>query len=317
VIDTDATSEQLRAAAIDAEARTILISRLEGSDQEHDLSLPTNCDGYGRIHHFNETGGEGWPPNPLPWLPAQEYLGLERVPDHGASAQVFQNAVCNWRCWYCFVPFNLLRADPDRSAWRSAEWMVDAYLALEERPPILDLSGGQPDLVPEWALWTLEALADRGADATTFLWSDDNLSNDYLFRYLNDDQLSRLADHPGYGRVGCLKGFDHDSFAFNTSAEPALFDRQIELVGRLWDLMPKLWLYITVTTSTVPADLESKLYDMLARLADIDPALPRRVVPLRIYPFRPTRRRMREAETAAIDNQDVVMAHWHQALAQF
>ena len=87
-----------------------LISRLAGSGQEVDLTLPANCNGYGRVHHFRLATAQGWPANPLPIAPACRALGIAPVPDL-MTALVFQNAACAWRCWYCFVPEELLKAD--------------------------------------------------------------------------------------------------------------------------------------------------------------------------------------------------------------
>src|SRR5215469_2341983 len=180
-IDTDAYSVQLRSRGFDPQRRALLIADLRGSAQEDDLSEPVNCGGYGRIRHFTTATSDGWPPNPLPIVPATTALVLPATGQ--IKAQVFQNAICNWRCWYCFVPFSLLSGNPDRSAWFTAAEMVDAYLAEIDRAQVLDLSGGQPDLVPEWIPWTLQALADRNA-CDVYVWSDDNLSNDYFWRYL-------------------------------------------------------------------------------------------------------------------------------------
>ncbi len=315
MIDTDGLSAQLRAATIDLDRRRLLISRLSGSDQEVDLSEPTNCGGLGRIRHFHSATNPPWPSNPLPWLPARTYLGEDAVPDGYASAQVFQNAACNWRCWYCFVPFNLLRGDESRSEWVTADELVDRYLAMPDRPVILDLSGGQPDLIPEWAVWMLRALMDRGAETTTFLWSDDNLSNDYLFRYLSDDELALLADHPGYGRVGCLKGFDDQSFSFNTTADPALFDRQFELLQRIQELKPQLYLYITLTAAEYPNDARGVIERLVDRLATISPQLPARTVPLEVSAFTPTAPRIRPEHQAALTVQQRMIEHWVDALS--
>jgi rRNA maturation endonuclease Nob1 len=38
--------------------------------------------------------------------PASRKLGLAEA--DMMEAQVFQVASCNWRCWYCFVPYELL-----------------------------------------------------------------------------------------------------------------------------------------------------------------------------------------------------------------
>ena len=55
----------------------MLISRLGGSAQEPDLTLPSKCGGYGRVRHFRLDTSPGWPFNPLPILPACKALGLD------------------------------------------------------------------------------------------------------------------------------------------------------------------------------------------------------------------------------------------------
>src|SRR5205807_1374509 len=135
-------------------------------------------------------------------------------------------------CWYCFVPYDLLAANKDRSEWHSAASLIDLYLELPDRPSVIDLTGGQPDLVPEWIPWMLEELRRHDLDRSVYVWSDDNLSNDYFWRYLSDDQQQLVATSRMYGRVGCFKGFDPVSFSFNTKAAPELFDRQFELFAR-------------------------------------------------------------------------------------
>ena len=126
-----------------------------------DLSEPTVCGGLGRIRHFRRTTSPGWPDNLLPIAPAARWLGYASPPET-IRALVYQNAVCNWRCWYCFVPFNLLAGHASRSRWVTAQQLIELYRALpdEDRPRIIDLSGGQPDLVPEWTMWMIDAMAE-------------------------------------------------------------------------------------------------------------------------------------------------------------
>src|SRR5215212_1747033 len=96
-INTDEFSAHLRAKAIDLEHREILITNYYNTTQQDDLSEPPNCDGFGRIRHFSYTGSNGWPPNPLPINPVCKALSIPLTKT--LRAQVFQNAVCNWRCW--------------------------------------------------------------------------------------------------------------------------------------------------------------------------------------------------------------------------
>ena len=108
VIDTATYSQRLRDKTWHPQTRELLVARLKDSDQEADLSKPPNCGGLGRLRHFSRQTSPGWPDNPLPIEPAEHFLG--RVLGDAAVAQVFQNLACNWRCWYCYVPFNLLGA---------------------------------------------------------------------------------------------------------------------------------------------------------------------------------------------------------------
>ena len=161
-IDTAEYSARLRSAMVDPEQRAVLLTDFRDSDQQGDLSLPPTRHGFGRIHHFTLVSGSGWVNNPLPAYPASQHIASESVLGD-VTALVFQTAGCNWRCWYCYVPFEDLTARRGRMVTTSE--MVDEYFALEEPPPIIDLSGGQPDLVPEWSLWMVDAL-DAQAHST-------------------------------------------------------------------------------------------------------------------------------------------------------
>jgi hypothetical protein len=171
-IDTAAFSAKLRAKSIDIQRQKLLVTNYHGSKQEKDLSEPANCKGFGRIRHFRRSTTNGWPENPLPIDPAAAKLGLPR--ENVLFAQVFQNAACNWRCWYCYVPFDLLGANEKRAAWLSCGELLD-LLETEANPPrVIDLSGGQPDLTPEWVPWMMKELQNRNLAESTYLWSDDN-----------------------------------------------------------------------------------------------------------------------------------------------
>src|SRR4051812_31370889 len=138
-IDTDRFSATLRLRGVDAEKRRVAITRFDGSEQELDLTEPANCGGFGRLRHFRRRAGEGWPENPLPIDPAARALGLAGRLEE-LRAQVFQNAVCNWRCWYCYVDFPLLSGNREHSELLSAAELFDMYLAETARPAMMDLS---------------------------------------------------------------------------------------------------------------------------------------------------------------------------------
>jgi uncharacterized Fe-S cluster-containing radical SAM superfamily protein len=307
-IDTVRFAERLRALAIDVEGRRVLISRLAGSAQEIDLTLPANCNGYGRVRHFRLATAEGWPANPLPIVPACRALGIAPTPGL-MTALVFQNAACAWRCWYCFVPEEILKADPQRSAWFTAEGLVALYREIPEAPRIIDLSGGSPDLVPEWTPWMMAALRAAGLDSMTYLWTDDNLSTTYLFDKLGPAETEMIRSYRNYGRVSCFKGYDPRSFAFNTHAAEADYDAQFAIMGRLLGLGIDLYGYVTLT-SPHQDGVTAGITDFVDRLQDLDPNLPLRVVPLQIRVFSPMKDRMTTERERSLAVQEEAIAAW-------
>lgn len=312
VIDTDKFSAHLRTRAIQSTEKRVLVTNFRGSKQEKDFSIPANCNGFGRIHHFKRRQLAPWPDNPLPIDPAAKAL---QVGDLDAiEVQVFQNAVCSWRCWYCFVDFDLLSGNPKFAEFKTADELLDLYIAEPHRPRLIDLSGGQPDLVPEWSLWFLEALGRRGILDQVYVWSDDNLSNDYLWRYLSAEQIARLAACPNYGRVGCFKGFDESSFSFNTKASPQLFDQQFQLMNKLVRAGFDVYGYTTFT-SPEHTMLHVKMAGFVDRLQEkIHPLFPLRTVPLRIVPFSPTKDRIGAEQSKAFGVQQEAVVAWTEEL---
>jgi uncharacterized Fe-S cluster-containing radical SAM superfamily protein len=312
-IRTDELSTHLRERVLRPDARQLLITRIEGTDQQADLSEPPNCQGYGRIRHFRMATLQPWPVNPLPIVPAARRLGL--APVQSMEAQVFQNAACNWRCWYCYVPFSLLAGNASTGAWLSAEQLIDLYLAEAERPKVIDCSGGQPDLVPEWIPWMIEALHARGIAESVYLWSDDNLSNDYFFRFLTRGQTDRIVSYSNYGRVCCFKGYSATSFAFNTRADEELFTRQFELFGRLLAVGIDLYGYATFTSPT-DVHLYADMRDFVDRLQAIHRLTPLRVVPLRIETFGVVQPRVRSIHETALAVQEEAIQAWTEELGR-
>lgn len=312
-IDTDRISVELRKRGIDVPNRKLLITRYAGSEQAKDLSEPPNCDGLGRIRHFARSrSGVPWT-NPLPLDPAQHALRLHRT-DH-VRAQVFQNAVCNWRCWYCYVDFELLSANLNHARWASADELIALFLRDSNRASIIDLTGGQPDLTPEWIVWMMTALENAGLANLVYLWSDDNLSNDYLWKYLTPHDLEKLRSYTNYGRVACFKGIDAESFAFNTLADPALFERQFELFERLTRLEIDLYAYVTFTVPSTTS-ISSKMHSFMDRLQSIHENLPLRTVPLRIQGLTPTLGRMKQEHSNSMQHQETAIHIWNEEISK-
>lgn len=313
-ISTTRFSETLRRKGIDLEQERILVTNYAQSEQARDFTVPANCGGFGRIHHFRRQQPLPWPQNPLPIEPAAKCLKLDN--SDVVRAQVFQNAICSWRCWYCYVDFDLLSGNRKFSEYKSADELIDLYLKEKDQPKIIDLSGGQPDLVPEWSLWFVQALRRHNLQDSIYLWTDDNLSNDYLWRYLTPNQLEELVNFPNYGRVGCFKGFDSHSFSFNTGAEASAFDQQFEIMRRLVETGFDVYGYTTFTTPTA-TDIERKMSLFIDRLQDsIHPIFPLRTVPLHISIYTPTKSRLGPDQKLALELQRVAIDAWNSEISR-
>jgi hypothetical protein len=147
-----------------------------------------------------------------------------------------------------------------------------------------------------------------------YIWSDDNLSNDYLWHYLNTKEIVRLASYRNYGRVGCFKGFDEHSFAFNTAAAPELFNAQFHLMNRIAKAGFDVYGYATFT-SDQGNNLHAKMKDFVDRLqSEVHPMFPLRTIPLRIREFTPTISRMKREHRRSIEVQNDVVCAWTEEL---
>jgi hypothetical protein len=156
------------------------------------------------------------------------------------------------------------------------------------------------------------ALERQGISESVYLWSDDNLSNDYFFSYLTTEQRKTIERHQPYGKVCCFKGFDAASFAFNTQARESDFAQQFELMSRLVkETTLDLYAYATFTGPT-SSDPAAAIPDFIDRLQQISPALPLRTVPLQVGVFTPVRGRLgNERLRAALSVQEAAIAIWN------
>lgn len=312
-IDTNRFSRKMRERVVDRTHKKLLISNFLGSRQENDLSKPPNCRGLGRVRHFHRSTSLGWPSNPLPIDPAARALGTAPNAE-SVRAQAFQLGACNWRCWYCFVDFTLLSADDRRGEFLTTDELVELYIAEADRPSVIDLTGGQPDLVPEWVVWMMGSLERAGLADRTFLWSDDNLSNDYFWRFLKPAEIAKIQAYQNYAKVCCFKGFDEESFSFNTYAPLEEFSRQFSLLARFVELGIDVYCYAIFTTPN-DQDIQSKIESFVDRLQEIHPNLPRRLVPLEVQDYSPVQsRKLSDTHERALSIQNQVVAAWQESL---
>jgi uncharacterized Fe-S cluster-containing radical SAM superfamily protein len=307
IIDIDSVAASLRSKSIIGNNQ-FLISRFTNSTQEKDLSEGSNCQGFGRIHHFKLNKGNDWVNDPLPHQVAAWKLGLSFHPEE--RVQVFQNASCNCRCWFCFVDYKLLSASKSNSDFKTADDLLDLYLQENNRPYIIDLSGGQPDIIPEWPVRMMESLIKRNLDDHCYLWLDDNLTTYNAWKYLTGEDFEVMRNFKNFGRVGCFKGFSPKSFHENTGAHPDIFKRQIDIMSRWVDFGLDIYGYITLTTSSLKGS-EQYLKDFMDEVQEkIHPNFLLRIIPLKIDLFTPVVGRMDKWTQDAIFNQFEVLSLW-------
>lgn len=284
--------------------QTILISNIGDSEQKNDLTKPANCKGFGRVRHFRRKQ-ENWLDDPLPIDPACEALKLPRADI--IEAQVFQMGYCNMNCWYCFVPDNLRMAT--EGSWLSVDELMELYLEEPNKARVIDLSGGNPELTPEWIYWWMKAIEKRGLEKEIYLWSDDTLSTDSMYKYLNLSQIQELAEYPNYGKVCCFKGFDEESYLFNSRFKSGSFNEQFDTFKRYIHEGFDVYAYATITCPNLEK-VEEKIKYFFDSLQRINELLPLRTIPLKIIAYGPTQQRMNQQHKMAINNQFVVKEVW-------
>ena len=160
----------------------------------------------------------------------------------------------------------------------------------------------------------MRELQRRELEDSVYLWSDDNLSTDFFWRFLKDEDIKLVTGFKNYGKVCCFKGFNCESFEYNTGAPRELFRRQFELVRRYFELDIDLYGYATFTT---PAT--GRLRDDMKKFVDdlqiIHSNFPLRVVPLEIRQFSPMGKRRTAEHQRAMDNQHRAIELWQEELA--
>ena len=159
----------------------------------------------------------------------------------------------------------------------------------------------------------MEALKEADLAQSTYLWSDDNLSTTYLFDRLTRVDIDRLVGYPNYGRVCCFKGFDAQSFTFNTRAGRTDYEQQFHIMDRLLRLDLDIYGYVTLT-SPCAESVHKGVIDFVDRLQDLDPNLPLRIIPLQIQEFTPVKRRLRSEHKRSLDVQEEAIVTWNSEL---
>ncbi len=285
-----------------------------GTSEEDKIRLGVNCDGYGRIRRFMRNKDSDWIDNPLPFDPFSNSMGLERVND--LNVQVFQVAKCNLNCWWCFIPDEYKTCSMEHTRWYSADDLIELYIRdAKDISNVIDISGGNPELVPEFVLGMMQGLERAGVSDKVYLWSDDVLTTDYLFTKLNKKQIEYMTEYRHYGKVACFKGIDSESFSYNTCNSIGGFENQLSMAKRYIDAGFDIYFYIVLTmldTNRIDERI-SALFDQLQKIAYY---LPLRIVPIKIKKFATNEHRFSVERNQAIENQYMVLEEWRNELSK-
>lgn len=139
--------------------------------------------------------------------------------DYNAPLAI-QVGLCNLDCRWCFVDDKLKKCEI--GAYFSAKDIINLWKNVEDRG-ILRVTGGEAFLAPEFLIEIGKELKQLNSKSR-FLWIDTNLlGRDY------DIVVKKLTEfNIPYGICGCFKGFDEETFEFNTQREGNLLQKQFE-----------------------------------------------------------------------------------------
>jgi len=312
IVDPEVITNRLREKAIKIDERKILISNFLGSSQEGDIKAGINCKGFGRMRTTAIEPEPGWVKTTLPHEPASFKLGIS-IKDLELS-QIFQSAVCNYNCWFCYVDPRLLRGSFQWARFFSTDELLDMFLIEEVKPKIITLTGGQPDITPEWTPWMMEGLIKKGLENQYYLWLDDNLSTDFAWKYLTNAQWELMKNYKNFGRVGCLKSFCEEGFYENTGLHPKFFIKQIDILNRLIKSGLDIYGYIILTIESL-SDIHKKVSDFMDFLQNkIHHNILLRIIPLQIKIYTPTQKKLTKSRENALKNQFVVLSVWQEEI---
>ncbi|HCC06718.1 MAG TPA: hypothetical protein DEP72_00935 [Clostridiales bacterium] len=301
--DLKANNEVLRSKIIDLDNKHIRLVRVGSTDQTKDIQLDTNFGGYGRIKSFKGEAKDNWPVNIIQLKEVCKNLSMPY--SNKLKAQIFQLVGCDLRCWYCFVPNDSLKPNEDISDWVSAEEMIDAFVNQSETNQLIDLSGGNPALVPEWVLWMIRELRKRNIEDKVILWSEDNLSSDMFFEKLSKEEIQEIVTNKNYARLCCLKGYNEESFAFNTGLNKEGFKFQFERLKKLYDTGMIIYPYVTMTTPNL-GNLKNDVKTFVDKLQDIDEKLPLRTILVQIKEYEITKERIEASSRKSLEEQSLI-----------
>lgn len=273
-------------------------------------TLHVNLDDFGRIRTFIRHKFTDWNDDPIPIDIAISKLKL--TCHDFLDVQMIEVGKCNLHCWWCYLPDKIRNVNDQYMKWFTASELLDLILRDNSECRCIYISGGNPELVPELIYDFMRELEKRHLSDKILLWSDDVLTTDYLFNF-NASKLEYMIHYKNYAKVCCLKGFDEDSFSFNTLLPKDDFHHQLKRLRKYIQLGFDIYVYIIFTCNQLN-DIDEKIDFLIKRLQLIHYYLPLRVVPIKIEEFSAVTGRLNQERMESLHNQFIVLDIWNKKI---
>ena len=225
------------------------------------------------------------------------------------DVQMIEVAKCNLHCWWCYLPDEIRHINEKYMQWFTASELLDMILEQNKDCKCIDISGGNPELTPELVYDFMMELEKRELSDKILIFSDDVLSTDYLLNF-DQDKLKYMINYKNYAKVCCFKGFDPDSYSFNTLTDKAGFKNQLSRLKKYIELGFDTYCYVTFTCKDLD-NVDEKIENFIESLQAISYYLPLRVVPIKIEKFSAVIPRLNDTRELSIENQYEVLDTWN------
>lgn len=202
------------------------------------------------------------------WWPMPELGGK---PEDWNEVLLYQLKGCNIACPFCFVDRHNNNGKVDNGAkYFTTEEIVDAFSKFRADKAaegvsinVLRASGGEPSLVPEQWLWTLQELDKRGLSGEVYLQSDTNLLTASAIEHwmskgeVDGNVLREVSEYGNFGLLSCFKGTDPEIFVENTGCDASRFEEQFKSFAMYVDAGVRIYPHLV---NPNPETLEGFMY---------------------------------------------------------
>lgn len=156
----------------------------------------------------------------------------------------------------------------------------------------------------------MQALERRGLHNSYYLWQDDNLGTEFLWKFLRPEEVDYMRHYKNYGRAACLKGFSPSNFYENSGSHPSLFFQQLRTLTHLVKDGFDIYVYLPLLSHDVKtAACEIPAFIDTLR-EKVHPNMPLRVFPSKIVEYPTTTKRLTPIREEMLSNQRILLEIW-------